>query len=325
MASGVTYWTVHDVKRWIRSWDVLYGHFVTSNTIRNLLAFADANNIDGEALIYFTKDELKTYGLDQHDISVTIKCIDELIIGSYIDYMMDNSYHFFPKSLPPKQQLLVHLPPKPTDTQQEIMAYDHQHNQLQPVAESKQAESQQADIEVEDGWEIPFTYPKPKNMPSRTQSHLDSQHTRNALQSNTTASTNPFQPGYTSSAVASRPNANPMSSGRIPQNAYIENNATNQAALASIASNQQVHHASRSAMNDKNVQSAAWNAYRGGGNDPNANRQLVGSLAKNKQVQSAAVSVAKDKKVQKAAYQGVKKNATRKNAKKAKRLLSFHM
>jgi len=105
---------------------------------------------------------------------------------------------------------------------------------------------------------------------------------------------------------------------QIPQNQYVANNATNQAAMQSIAQNKEVQSAGRSAAKDKNVQKAAFNAYRSGGNDPNANKQLAKSLAKNKAVQGAAVSVAKDEKVQKAAWQTAKQNANKKNFGKAK-------
>merc|ERR1712244_105299 len=92
----------------------------------------------------------------------------------------------------------------------------------------------------------------------------------------------------------------------------------NQAAMQSIAQNKEVQNAGRAAMKDKNIRNAAFNAYKSGGNDPNANKNLAKSLAKNKQVQGAAVSVAKDEKVQKAAWQTAKQNANKKNFSKAK-------
>ena len=108
---------------------------------------------------------------------------------------------------------------------------------------------------------------------------------------------------------------------QIPQNEYVANNATNQAAMQSIAQNKEVQSAARTAAKDKNVQKAAFNAYKSGGNDPNANKQLAKSLAKNKAVQGAAVSVAKDEKVQKAAWQTAKQNANKKNFGKAKQYM----
>eukprot|EP01083_Nonionella_stella_P274092 930234_1 len=108
---------------------------------------------------------------------------------------------------------------------------------------------------------------------------------------------------------------------QIPQNKYIENNATNQAAMQSVAQNKDVQNAGKSAMKDKNVRKAAFNAYKSGGNDPNANKELAKSLAGNKAVQGAAVSVAKDEKVQKAAYESAKKNANKKNFGKAKKMM----
>eukprot|EP01083_Nonionella_stella_P070318 188077_1 len=108
---------------------------------------------------------------------------------------------------------------------------------------------------------------------------------------------------------------------QIPQNEYVENNETNRAAMQSMAQNEDVQNAGRSAMKDKNTRNAAFNAYRSGGNDPNANKQLAKSLAGNKEVQGAAISVAKDEKVQKAAWQGAKKNASKKNLGKAKKMM----
>eukprot|EP00486_Rosalina_sp_Unknown_P006432 CAMPEP_0201578110 /NCGR_PEP_ID=MMETSP0190_2-20130828/24832_1 /ASSEMBLY_ACC=CAM_ASM_000263 /TAXON_ID=37353 /ORGANISM="Rosalina sp." /LENGTH=153 /DNA_ID=CAMNT_0048010925 /DNA_START=292 /DNA_END=753 /DNA_ORIENTATION=+ len=131
-------------------------------------------------------------------------------------------------------------------------------------------------------------------------------------------STNPFN---------ARPNPAVMTASRFGNNQYVDmNDRQNQDALNSIASNKEVHAASRAAMKDQNVRNAGYNAMMSGGNDPNANKKLVGALAKNKQVQGAAISVAKDKKVQKAAWNGVKKNATKQNAKKVKKFaLSFNM
>eukprot|EP01083_Nonionella_stella_P101278 286908_1 len=99
----------------------------------------------------------------------------------------------------------------------------------------------------------------------------------------------------------------------------------NKEAIQSIGSNRQVRSATRSAMSDNRIRSAAWNTYRGGGNDIHSNKQLVGALAQNKAVRAATVSVAKDKKVQKAAYQTAKKNATKKNMGKISNMLNFNV
>merc|ERR1712110_472733 len=69
-----------------------------------------------------------------------------------------------------------------------------------------------------------------------------------------------------------------------------------------------VHGGVKSAMRDKNVQNAAYNSNKRGGNDQKSNAKVFGALAKNKQVQGAAYSVAKDKNVQKAAWNGAKKH-----------------
>eukprot|EP01084_Bolivina_argentea_P224804 380062_1 len=83
----------------------------------------------------------------------------------------------------------------------------------------------------------------------------------------------------------------------------------NRAAMKSVAQNTEVQNATKSAMKDKNVRNAAYNAYKTGGNDPNQNRKVVSALAQNKQMQGAAVSVAKDKNVQKAAWNSAQNNA----------------
>eukprot|EP01083_Nonionella_stella_P296029 1005791_1 len=83
----------------------------------------------------------------------------------------------------------------------------------------------------------------------------------------------------------------------------------NRAAMQSVAQNKQVQSGAKSAMKDKNVRNAAYNAYKSGGNDPNENRKVVNALAQNKQMQGAAVSVAKDKNVQKAAWNSAQNNA----------------
>ena len=87
------------------------------------------------------------------------------------------------------------------------------------------------------------------------------------------------------------------------------NQNANKALVGAMAQNKDVQNAGKSAMKDKNVRNAAFNAYKSGGNDQNANKQLVGALAKNKAVQGAAVSAAKDDKVQKAAWKSAKQNA----------------
>ena len=352
-------WTVQDVKQWINSWDIQYS--VTQSTIRNLIKFADINNIDGQQLIYFTKDDLKKFGLNKKDIKITIHCINELIIGSYIDFRMSTMYNS-PKKLE------IKLPPKPSDSQQKINSYTTSNKHTSSTIESKQEPPPPPTdpIESDDDWEKPFSYPKP-SIPAKSasrptnsssppsypqlkskqykqqrpspQKYMQSNSRQNRQNMNTKpkpksqASTNPFDMRPASStSISTNPfdnnykNPNPAQNMmRIPPNEYIENNRENQEALQSIAGNKDVHKAGRSAMNDKNIKHAAFGAMRGGGNDANANMRLAGALAKNKQVQGAAISVAKDKKVQKAAWSGVKKNATRKNAKKAKRLLSFNI
>eukprot|EP01084_Bolivina_argentea_P171216 296624_1 len=81
--------------------------------------------------------------------------------------------------------------------------------------------------------------------------------------------------------------------------------------MQAVAQNPQAQNAARSAMQDQNVRNAAFDAYKGRGNDANSNKQLAGALARNKQVQSAGVSVAKDRNVQKAAWNGAKNNANK--------------
>jgi len=73
-------------------------------------------------------------------------------------------------------------------------------------------------------------------------------------------------------------------------------------------------------MKDKNVRNAAFNAFKGRGNDPNSNKKLIGALAQNKEVQSAAIEVAKDEKVQKAVWNEAKNNAKSANSKNAKNM-----
>eukprot|EP00484_Ammonia_sp_Unknown_P023557 CAMPEP_0197027114 /NCGR_PEP_ID=MMETSP1384-20130603/7084_1 /TAXON_ID=29189 /ORGANISM="Ammonia sp." /LENGTH=455 /DNA_ID=CAMNT_0042455913 /DNA_START=30 /DNA_END=1397 /DNA_ORIENTATION=+ len=128
----------------------------------------------------------------------------------------------------------------------------------------------------------------------------------------------PMHPQYAQQPpMQARPYQQPqaMAQPQYAQHNYNNNNnmqmnQTDAAAMQAIAQNQQVHQAGRSAMHDPNIRNAAFNAYKGGGNDPNANKQLAKSMAQNKAVQGAAVSVAKDKNVQKAAYQHGKKHAT---------------
>merc|ERR1712244_31642 len=76
----------------------------------------------------------------------------------------------------------------------------------------------------------------------------------------------------------------------INKNQHKNNqNAQNCAAIESVAHNPAVQNASKSAMKDKNVRNAAFNAFKGRGNDPNSNKKLIGALAQNKEVQSAAI------------------------------------
>ena len=98
MATAFVSWSVNDVKRWINSWNIQYS--VSQSTITNLQKAAELNHIDGQTMIYFNKDDLKQIGLKQKDIDIAIKCIDDLVVGAYLDYMMSQQYHF----IPPRRQ-----------------------------------------------------------------------------------------------------------------------------------------------------------------------------------------------------------------------------
>lgn len=81
-------WSVDDVKRWINTWDE------SSMIISNIHRVIDLNNINGESVVYFNCDDLKQLGLNKAEIEIVLKHINELVFGSYLDYMMKQQYIF---------------------------------------------------------------------------------------------------------------------------------------------------------------------------------------------------------------------------------------
>ena len=81
-------WSVEDVKRWINTWNE------SSMIISNILRVIDLNNINGKSVVYFNCDDLKQLGLNEAEIEIVLKHINELVFGSYLDYMMKQQYIF---------------------------------------------------------------------------------------------------------------------------------------------------------------------------------------------------------------------------------------
>lgn len=101
MATAFCSWSVRDVKRWITSWKTIPS--INASTITNMKSAADLHHIDGQKLIFITRDDLKECGLPKRDIQSAITRIDDLVLGAYLDYIFEHQYHFSEFIAPPQR------------------------------------------------------------------------------------------------------------------------------------------------------------------------------------------------------------------------------
>jgi len=328
MSAAFCSWSVRDVKQWINSWDAIPD--IDLSTITNMKSAADTHHIDGQKLIYLSRDDLKECGLQQRDVKAAISRIDDLVLGAYLDYVFEHLYDF--SEFTNQRRYSLSDSPSPSPRSMGSLASSPSNKSLfTPQNVLKEGwVLKKAENEVISRYEKCFLrlqshrllcykrdkrqYPKERptrcfdlkgalfraesNAKDRVKFYLfnDSAKTLRKFKAKSEADRNEWVQNIRCC---------------ISFGIGLEEDVENREAMDSVT-----------AMGDRRPRPRRNRSVRSvndGGDGPES--EFIAALAANKEVQSAARSAARDEKVQRAAFGAVKKNATAGNVKKAGRFM----